>query len=236
MKLIKISLLTLLVLTVLSCNKDDDLTVSSSLITIVENNAPTDGFDFPVIPGEMDGWKEPLPPVPESDPNFDPSSYLAQRSDGIHAAIDFYREDGTDAGGYELWAIGNGVVVDIVYDRVTYPDKHDGGDRDVGWGNLILIQHDYVENDVNKRIYAQYAHCQTIEVELNEPVTRGQRVGLIGGTNGMVGSNFDNHLHFELRTTNLKADAWPQSIGLSTVEAVSQHYTHPLEFIRAHRP
>ena len=87
-----------------------------------------------------------------------------------------------------------------------------------------------------KRIYAQYAHCQTIEIELNQTVTRGQRVGLVGGTNGKVGSNFDNHLHFELRTTNLKADAWPPSISLTTVEAVSQHYTHPLEFIRTHRP
>ena len=106
MKLKKISLLTLIVLTILSCNKDDDETVSSSLITIVENNAPTDGFDFPVMSGEMDGWKEPPPAVPETAPNFDPSSYLAQRSDGIHAAIDFYREDSSDAGGYELWALG----------------------------------------------------------------------------------------------------------------------------------
>ncbi len=237
MKLTKLSLLTFIVLTILSCNDydDDSETVSSSLIKIVENNAPTDGFDFPVMSGEMVGWKEPPPPVSENDPNFDPSSYLAQRSDGIHAAIDFYRNDGSDAGGYELWAIGDGIVVDIVYDRVTYPDKH-SGDRDVGWGNLILIQHDYVEDNINKRIYSQYAHCQTIEVELYQTVTRRERVGLVGGTNGKAGSNFDNHLHFELRTTNLKADAWPQSIGLNTVEDVSQHYTHPLEFIRAHRP
>ncbi len=235
MKIKKISLLTLLLLTLLSCSKDDEIT-PLSYITVVENNPPTDGFDFPVTPGEMDGWKEPPPAVLETDPNFDPSSYLAQRSDGIHAAIDFYKEDGSDAGGLELWAIGDGVVVDIVYDRVTYPEKHDGSDRDEGWGNLILIQHDYVENGINERIYAQYAHCQTIEVELHQTVTRGQRVGLVGGTNGIVGSNFDNHLHFELRTTNLKADAWPQSIGLNTIEDVSQHYTHPLEFIRAHRP
>ncbi len=233
MKLKTISLLAILVLTLLACKKE---TVELSLISIVENNPPTDGFDFPVMPGEMDGWKEPPAAVPETDPNFDPSSYLAQRSDGFHAAIDFYKEDGSDAGGTELWAIGDGVVVDIVYDRITYPDRHDGRDRDEGWGNLILIQHDYVENGVNKRIYAQYAHCLTIEVELNQTVTRGQRVGLIGGTNGIVGSNFDNHLHFELRIINIKADAWPQSIGLNTVEAVSQYYTHPLEFIRAHRP
>ncbi len=235
MKLKKISLLTLLVLALISCSKDDDESIGNSLISSVENNPPTDGFDIPVMPGEMDGWKEPPVAVSETDPNFDPSSYLAQRSDGIHPAIDFYKKDGSDAGGSELWAIGDGVVVDVVYDRVTYLDKHDGGDRDEGWGNLILIQHDYVENGVNKRVYAQYAHCLAIEVELNQIVTRGQRVGLIGGTNGIVGSNFDNHLHFELRTTNLKADAWPQSIGLNTVEAVSLHYTHPLEFIRSHR-
>ncbi len=238
MKLKTISLLALLALTLLSCSKDDDEneTVENSLISIVENNPSTDGFDFPVMPGEMDGWKEPAPPVPETDPNFDPSSYLAHRLDGIHPAIDFYKEDGSDAGGTELWAIGDGVVVDIVYDRVTYPNKHDGSHRDVGWGNLILIQHDYIENSVNKRVYSQYAHCQTIEVELNQTVTRGQHVGLLGGTNGEVGTNFDNHLHFELRTTNLKANAWPPSLGLTTDETVSQHYTHPLEFIRAHRP
>ncbi len=236
MKFYAFSLFTLLVLASISCSKDDDETIENSLINIVENNPATDGFDFPVEPGEMDGWKEPPSAVSESDPNFDPSSYLAQRSDGIHAAIDFYKEDGSDAGGSELWAIGNGVVVDIVYDRVTYPDKHDGSDRDVGWGNLILVQHDYVENGINMRVYAQYAHCQTIEVSLNQTVTRGQRVGLVGGTDGKVGTDFDNHLHFELRTTNLKADAWPQSMGLNTIEAVSQHYTHPLEFIRAHRP
>ena len=232
---IHIVLLVLIVPAMLisACKKDD---LTTHLVAIVENNPPTDGFSFPVMPGEMDGWKEPPAPVPESDPNFDPSSYLAERSNGFHPAIDFYREDGSDAGGYEMWAIGDGVVVDLVYDRETYPGLHDGGDRDEGWGNLILIQHDYVENGVNKRVFAQYAHCQTIEVQLNEVVQRGQRVGLIGGTNGIVGSSFDNHLHFELRTTNLKADAWPEDIGLNTAAEISEHFTHPLDFIRAHRP
>ncbi len=236
MKFLKLRVLTLLVIALFSCSEDDIESVANSLINIVENNPQTDGFDFPVDPGEMTGWKEPAAAVPESYPNFDPSSYLANRSDGIHPAIDFYKEDGSDAGGSEIWSIGAGVVIDIVYDRVTYPDKHDGGDKDEGWGNLILIQYDYLENGVNNRVYAQYAHCQTIEVELNQIVTRGQRIGLVGGTNGMVGSNFDNHLHFEIRTTNLKADAWPQSLGLNTVAQVSEYYTHPLEFIRNHRP
>ncbi len=227
-------LITIILSSCLSCDNSgggDEL----SYITIIDNNPATDGFSFPIKDGELDDWKVPLPAVPETDPDFDPSSFLANRADGIHAAIDFYKIDGTDAGGTELWAIGDGVVVDIVYDRVTYADKHNGSDRDIGWGNLILIQHDYIENGVNKRVYAQYAHCQAINVELNETVTKGQVVGLMGGTNGKVGSDFDNHLHFEIRTTNFTADIWPSSSGLTTSAKVLEHWTHPLEFITNHR-
>ncbi len=237
MKLLQISLIALMSLSLLSCGDDDESeSVEDSLVKIVENNPPTDGFDFPVKPGEMDGWKEPPPGVVESDPNFDPSSYLAERSDGFHASIDFYKADGSDAGGTELWSMGAGVVIDLVYDRVTYPDKHDGSDNDVGWGNLILIQHDYIEDGANKRVYALYAHCKTIDVKLNQIVTRGQRVGTIGGTDGKVETEYDNHLHFELRKTNLNAHADTKTLGLNTIAKVSEHYLHPLEFIRAHRP
>ncbi len=232
--ILTILFLILLLSSCISCDNEGDYD-SMSYISIVKNNTTTDGFDFPVQSGEMTDWKEPPTGVSETTSGFDPSSFLANRSDGIHPAIDFYKKDGSDAGGTELWAVGDGVVVDIVYDRVTYPNKHDGSDRDVGWGNLILIQHDYVDNGISKRIYAQYAHCQSIEVELNDIVKRGQLVGLMGGTNGLVGSSFDNHLHFELRTTNLKADAWPSAIGLTTNAKVLEHFTDPLEFIRAHR-
>ncbi len=233
-KVFAIILVTIILSSCLSFDKTGGID-ELSYITIVENNPVADGFDFPIKNGVMDGWMEPLPPVPESDPDFDPSSFLASRADGIHPAIDFYKIDGTDTGGTELWAIGDGVVVDIVYDRVTYPNKHNGSDRDVGWGNLILIQHNYIENGVNKIIYAQYAHCQTIEVELNQTVAKGQIVGLLGGSNGKVGSNFDNHLHFEIRTTNFTADTWPSSSGFTTDAKVLEHWTHPLEFITAHR-
>jgi murein DD-endopeptidase MepM/ murein hydrolase activator NlpD len=226
---------TLLLLTFLlngcSIFEDDELT-PLSYITIVENNPPTDGFDFPVEPGEMDGWREP----PEADETWDASSFLVHREDGIHPAIDFFRDDDSSAEGYELWAIGDGVVVDLVYDRETYPDEHDGSDRDQGWGNLILIQHDYLENGVNKRIYAQYAHCKTIEVEFNEVVQRNQRIGLVGLTDGLPGTvSWTDHLHFEIRKTNIRADVWPSDSDLTTDAEVLEHWTHPLEFIRAHR-
>ncbi len=222
--------LALLLLTLLlgACGGDD------TSVPIIDDNALADGFDFPVEPGEMDGWQEP----PAPDEGFDPSSYLVHREDGIHAAIDFFKDDGSSAARHEIWAIGDGVVVDIVYDREAYPDQHDGGDRDVGWGNLILIQHDYLEDGTIKRVWSQYAHCETIEVELNEVVTRNQRIGLVGKTDGVAGRELWDveHLHFEIRTTNLTADAYPQDMGLTTDEEVAERYMHPLEFIRTHRP
>ncbi|MCP4958160.1 MAG: M23 family metallopeptidase [Actinomycetia bacterium] len=212
---------------VASCGSDDDGTVA-----VVTGNVVADGFDFPVAPGEMTGWTEP----PHPDERFDPSSYLVHREDGIHPSIDFFREEGSSAG-EELWAIGDGVVVDIVYDREAYPDKHEG-DQDEGWGNLILIQHDYVENGETKRIWSQYAHCATVEVELNQIVTRNQRIGLVGKTDGTEGRELWDveHLHFEIRTSNLSASVYPDDLGLDTDEKVSEYYTHPLEFIREHRP
>ncbi len=206
----------------------------SDRVAIVEDNPVTDGFDFPVAPGEMDGWVEPPPP---GDP-FDPSSYLVHRSDGIHAAIDFFKENNESAAGHELWAIGAGVVVDIVWDREAYPDRHDGGDRDAEWGNLILIQHDYLEDGTNKRVWSQYAHCQTVEVELGDVVARDQRIGSVGKTDGVTGTEMWDveHLHFETRTSNFTADAYPKDMGLTTDAQIAEHYVHPLDFIRAHRP
>ncbi|MCP4324230.1 MAG: M23 family metallopeptidase, partial [Alteromonadales bacterium] len=226
-------LLAVLIITQTGCDDGSDETEAPSYVAIADNNIMADGFDFPIEQGEMAGWLEP----PEADKPWDASSYLVHRGDGIHAAIDFMREDNSSAAGYELWAVADGIVVDIVYDREAYPLRHDGSDRDQGWGNLILIQHDYYENGVHKRVWSQYAHCQTIEVELNDIVQRDQRIGLVGHTDGVVGvESWNDHLHFEMRSTNLKADAWPKSIGLITDEEVAEHYMHPLEFIRAHRP
>ncbi len=232
MKFKTLSLLTLLVLTILSCDKNDEI-YPLSYITKVENNPQTEGFDFPIYSGEMTGWE--IPPDPSEA--YHEGSFLVHREDGIHPAIDFFREDGSSAEGYEVWAIGDGVVVDIVYDREVYPERHDGTDSDGEWGNLILIQHDYLENGINNTVYSFYAHTKTIEVELNEVVQRNQRIGLVGKTDGVPGVDTQpDHLHFEIRTKNLAASSWPKSSGITTDAEVLKYWTHPLEFIRTHRP
>ncbi len=211
---------------------ESDEDEKANYVSIVNNNNLTDGFDYPVSPGELTGWRIP----PEADSVWDASSYLVHREDGIHAAIDFFREDNSSSAGYELWSIGDGVVVDIVYDREVYPNLHDGSDRDKGWGNLILIQHDYQENGINKRVWSQYAHCATIEVVLNQVVKRNQPIGLVGHSDGLIGvDSWNDHLHFEIRTINFSADMWPKDMGLTTDKEVNKFYTHPLNFIREHR-
>ncbi len=205
---------------------------SDAYVDIADDNVLADGFDFPVEPGEMDGWTEP----PEADESWDASSYLVHRSDGIHPAIDFFRDDGASSAGYEIWAIADGIVVDIVYDSETYPDLDDGQGKDEGWGNLMLIQHDYEEDGETKQVWSMYAHCETVEVEPGQVVKRNQRIGLVGNTDGGANLGWNHHLHFELRTTNLAAHVWPQEMGLKTDKQVEEYYTHPVEFIRAHRP
>jgi murein DD-endopeptidase MepM/ murein hydrolase activator NlpD len=224
----RLSAALLLPVLVTACATDSD----EGTVPIVEDNALADGFDFPVQGGEMDGWATP----PEVDEAWDASSYLVDREDGLHAAIDFMREDGGSSEGYEIWAVADGVVVDLVYDRAAYPDLDDGEGNDQGWGNLMLIQHDYEEDGVIHQVWSMYAHCETIEVDVGDRVTHNQRIGLIGNTDGGAGLGWSHHLHFETRTTNLAAHAWPQEMGLNTAEEVSEHYTHPLEFIQAHRP
>lgn len=225
--------LAFLLITQTGCDDNPEGDNTASYVAIASNNILADGFDFPISPGEMAGWIEP----PEANGIWDASSYLVHREDGIHPAIDFMKDDNSSAAGHELWAIGDGIVVDIVYDREAYPARHDGLNRDEGWGNLILIQHDYEENGSQKRVWSLYAHCQTIDVEINEVVQRNQRIGLIGHTDGIIGKeSWNDHLHFEIRTSNLKADAWPKSIGLITDKEVAGHFTHPLKFIRSHRP
>jgi murein DD-endopeptidase MepM/ murein hydrolase activator NlpD len=65
----------------------------------------------------------------------------------------------------------------------------------MGWGNVVIVRHAYVENGQLKTVDSMYAHLNQIMVRKGQQVTRGQQVGTIGTNRGM----YTAHLHYEIR-------------------------------------
>ena len=69
------------------------------------------------------------------------------------------------------------------------------GEAGPGWGNVIIVLHAYEENGIRKFVQSYYGHVETILVEPNQPVHRGQQIATIGTADGRYWA----HLHFEMR-------------------------------------
>ena len=65
----------------------------------------------------------------------------------------------------------------------------------LGWGNVIIVRHAYLEGGQTQFVDSLYGHLHSIEVREGDAVARGQRIGTIGNNHGM----YDAHLHFEMR-------------------------------------
>src|SRR6185295_534804 len=70
------------------------------------------------------------------------------------------------------------------------------------WGNVVMIDHVFYENNEKKRIRSQYAHLHEIKVRSGEIVKRRQVIGTVGQDPDKL---FAPHLHLELR--------WDFSLG-----------------------
>lgn len=96
-------------------------------------------------------------------------SHPLTRTRKFHAGIDMAAPIGTT-----VRASGSGTVVSAGW----------GG----GYGNLVQIDH-------GNGLITRYAHLSRIDVSPQQPIGRGQLVGLMGSTGASTGS----HLHFETR-------------------------------------
>jgi murein DD-endopeptidase MepM/ murein hydrolase activator NlpD len=69
--------------------------------------------------------------------------------------------------------------------------------RDVrmGWGNLVIVRHTFLDDKKLRTVDSVYAHLDRIMVREGQQVVRGQQVGTIGTNRGM----YTAHLHFEIR-------------------------------------
>jgi hypothetical protein len=93
----------------------------------------------------------------------------------------------------------------------------------MGWGNVVIVRHAYLENGETHFVDSLYGHLQSFTVSEGQMVNRGQRIGSIGNNHGM----YDAHLHFEMRKdirVGMLRHAYPRD---------SRTYWDPTSFIAA---
>ena len=98
-------------------------------------------------------------------------------------------------------------------------------DARMGWGNVVIVRHAFVENGVLKTADSMYAHLNQIMVRKGQQVSRGQQVGTIGTNRGM----YPAHLHFEIRK-NINI-----GINRSSFAKDFTNYYRPSQFITQRR-
>lgn len=155
-----------------------------------------DGFDFPVNPPEAQGFTK-------------SRGFRA----GGHLGEDWITDGGSSKGfGLPVWSIANGVVV-------IARDVH------VGWGNVVVIRHAWIEHRQLNYADSLYAHLDKIRVREGQQVLRGQQIGNIGTNHGM----YPPHLHFEMHKD--------LSIGVNHAQGTRdlRSYWIPTDFINSHR-
>jgi murein DD-endopeptidase MepM/ murein hydrolase activator NlpD len=182
--------------------------------------APADGFDFPFGDGDGSGVYTDKATGRRYSGWYVATDFAEQYDLGIHPGEDWngVGGDNTDLG-QDVFAVANGRVVEA---------------KNFGklWGNMVVIEHIFYENNERKMIRSVYAHLNEIAVRAGEEVRRRQRIGAIGrDPDGL----YSAHLHLELRwDASLEPTYWPSS-HQKDVAWVKEHYTEPTAFVRAHR-
>ena len=97
----------------------------------------------------------------------------------------------------------------------------DGG---LGWGNVVILLHAYLQNGQRKYAQSYYGHVQDMLVHPGETVKRGQQIATVGTANG----RYFAHLHFEMREflTPFTGPGYRQD---------TRGWINPTKFIETHR-
>ncbi len=107
-----------------------------------------------------------------------------------HLGVDLENPSGTT-----ILAVGDGVVYYAGDDTATQ-----FGPSTSYYGNLVVIQH-AVNTPDGQPVFSLYGHMQRVDVQTGQPVKRGDKIGIVGGT----GVAFGPHLHFEIRVGDPKS-------------------------------
>jgi murein DD-endopeptidase MepM/ murein hydrolase activator NlpD len=125
-----------------------------------------DGFDQPVGRPDADGYY--------MSRGFRARYHMGEDWNGL--------EGGNSDLGKPVYSTANGIVVLA-------------RDMRMGWGNLVIIRHIFLEERQMKTVDSVYAHLDKVLVREGKQIVRGQQIGTIGTNRGM----YLAHLHFEIR-------------------------------------
>ena len=155
-----------------------------------------DGFDQPVGKPDAEGYY--------ISRGFRTRYHMGEDWNGL--------EGGNSDLGKPVYATANGIVVLARNMRM-------------GWGNLVIIRHIFLEEKQMKTVDSVYAHLDRIFVSEGKQIVRGQQIGTIGTNRG----RYIAHLHFEIRKNlfiGYNQRAFPKDLT---------HYYVPGAFIAQHR-
>ncbi|MBL6963250.1 MAG: M23 family metallopeptidase [Bacteroidetes bacterium] len=130
--------------------------------------------DLAAKKGEMLASIPAIQPVKTSD-RMRIASGFGWRVHPLYKVIKFHEGlDFTGTVGSDIYATGDGVVVEVAYSRR-------------GYGNKVVISHGFGYKTL-------YAHMQKFNVRRGQKVKRGEKIGTLGNTGLSIGP----HLHYEV--------------------------------------
>jgi murein DD-endopeptidase MepM/ murein hydrolase activator NlpD len=107
----------------------------------------------------------------------------AQGERDVHHGVEFLNSQGTP-----VLAAADGVVVFAADDKKTIYGLYY-----YFYGNFVVLQH--AVPGFEQPVYTLYAHLSKIDVQVDDALKTGDKLGEVGGTGAATGS----HLHFEVR-------------------------------------
>lgn len=179
-----------------------------------------DGFDFAVGNRDGKGTYRDLATGKTFNGWYVATHFCETYSLGIHPGEDWNGSGGgnTDLA-QDVFAVANG--------RVAFAANF--GEP---WGNVIVMDHLFYENQDKRKIRSLYAHLNEIRVHPGQVLQRRQLIGTVGQD---PDKTFSAHLHLELRwDETLTPTYWPSSNGQDNVW-IREHYAEPTGFINNHR-
>jgi murein DD-endopeptidase MepM/ murein hydrolase activator NlpD len=181
---------------------------------------PADGFDFAVGDKDAKGNYQDKATAKSYSGWYVATHFADNYSYGIHTGED-WTGNGPPASdlGQDVHAIANGKVAFAGFCGRL-------------WGNVVMIDHIFYENNEKKQVRSVYAHLHDFKVNVGQIVRRREVIATVGQDPDKL---FAPHLHLELRwDQSLSPTYWPSANG-KDIAWMKDHYTAPTAFINSHR-